>query len=145
MKVLHLAPGRKCDVWALCEEDDTCRVLETLKTVRREHPDLVETILALLLEEVPNDGPPLADPYRAKRLYRDLYELKADKAITRREHIGLRIAFFFDFFDRVVICAHAFCKRGSSTPQADLDFALRERARYFEEKDELEFVTEVLR
>ncbi len=143
MKVLHLAQGRKYDVWAMCDDDENCPVLETLTAARLEHPDLVETITALLLEEVPNGGPPLHDPRRAKRLYRDLlYELKADKDISRRGHVGLRIVFFFDGFldGEVVVCTNAFHKTGSSTPEADLERALRERARYFAEKGELEFV-----
>jgi len=145
MKVLHLAKGRKYYVWAMCDDDDSCQVLETLKAVNMEHPDLVETITAILYEVVPDEGPPL-DGYRAKMLHRDiLYELKADKDVTRRKHVGLRIAFFFDDFSDgpVVVCTNAFCKHGSSTPETDLDTVLVLRARYFEEKDELEFVTEV--
>lgn len=145
MKVLHLAHGRKYDVWALCNDDEVCQVLEALQRISAEHSDLIATITALLLEVVPNEGPPLDDPRRAKRLFRDLlYELKADKDISRRQHVGIRIAFFFDEFygGDVVICTNAFPKTGTNTPEEALDMALRERARYFEEKDHLEFVTE---
>jgi hypothetical protein len=139
MKVLHLAQGRKYTVWALCDDDETCQVMETLTKVRMEHPDLVETMLPLLLEVVPNDGPPLEDRRRAKMVYRNvLYELKADKYVARRQHFGLRVIFFLD--GAVVVCAHAFCKSGG-TPQESLDIALAGRARYFEEKGNLEFVT----
>jgi hypothetical protein len=144
MKVLHLEEGCKYYVWAMCGEDGSCQVMEELRRVRAEHPDLVDTILALLLEITPNEGPPLDDPYRAKMLYRDrLYELKADKEIARRKRLGLRIAFFFDNYHGgpVVICTNAFCKTGS-TPQECLDLAETERARYYGEKDDLEFVTE---
>jgi hypothetical protein len=143
MKVLYLAPGRKYDVWALCNEEEVCQVLEELQRIGGQHPDLVEAIMALLLEVVPNDGPPLDDPRRAKRLYRNLlYELKVDKDISRREHVGIRVAFFFDVFygGEVVVCTNAFPKTGSSTPEGELDTALRERARYFEERDNLEFI-----
>lgn len=143
MKVLPLARGCKYDVWVICDEDDSCQVFKTLAEVRKEHPDLVETITAVL-DMVPDEGPPL-DGYRAKMLYRDvLYELKATKTV-RRKQLGLRIAFFFDEFcgGPVVVCSNAFLKYGSSTPDADLDTAQVLRLRYFEERDELEFVTEV--
>jgi phage-related protein len=115
---------------------------------RIDHPDLADTIMALLLEEVPNEGPPLDDPRRAKRLFRDiLYEVKADKG-TRKLHVGLRVAFFYDCFDKpVIICAHAFRKSGgSNTPETDLDRALERRSTYFEHKQEnkLEFMIEAL-
>lgn len=143
MKVAHLETGDKYDVWVICNEDDSCPVLDVLAKAKTEHPDLVEPIMALLLEVVPNEGPPLHDPRRAKVLYRDLlYELKADIDVSRRLHIGLRVAFFFD--GPVVVCAHAFHKTGSSTPENELDLALLERARYFEHRHELEFVTEGL-
>ena len=138
MKVLHLAAGRKHDVWAMCGDDGTCQVLEVLRAVPDEHRDLVETVLALLYEVTPTDGPPLHDPRRAKMLYRDLvYELKADKDLPRRKHLGLRIAFFFD--GPIIVCTNAFLKSGG-TPQAALDTALLERARYYEERHEREFV-----
>jgi hypothetical protein len=139
MKVLHLTKGRKYDIWAMCSDDDTCQVLEFLRAVPVEHTDLVETIAALLYEVAPHEAPPLDDPRRAKMLYRDLiYELKADKDLPRRKHLGLRIAFFFD--GSVLICTNAFLK-SRGTPQAELDKALLERARYYEGKHELEFVT----
>jgi hypothetical protein len=141
MKVLHLATGRKYYVWAVCDDEGSCQVLETLKAVNMEHPDLVGSILALLYEVVPHEGPPFHDPRRAKWLYRDLLaELKADKDVTRREHAGLRLVFFIDEFHGgpVIVCTNAFSKSGGSTPEECLDFALRERARYFEEKSELE-------
>jgi phage-related protein len=148
MKVAHLAPGRKFDVWVLCADDDTCPVLDVLAQARAEHPDLTDTIMALRLEEVPNEGPPLDDPRRAKVLFRDiLYEVKADQDITRKLHVGLRVAFFYDCFDKpVIVYAHAFRKSGSSTPEADLDTALEKRSTYFEHKHEnkLEFMTETL-
>lgn len=143
MKVLPLAHGCKYDVWVVCDEDGSCQVLETLAEVKKEHPDLVETITAIL-DIVPDEGPPL-DGYRAKMLYRDLlYEFKANKDVHRK-HLGLRIAFFFDTFfgGPVVVCTNAFLKHGSSTPAAALDAAQLLRARYFDERDELEFVTEV--
>ena len=141
MKVLHLRSGRKYAVWAMCDDDETCQVLETLKSVGREHSDLVEAISALLFEEVPDQGPPFHDSLRAKMLYRDiLFELKATKVIERAP-VGLRIAFFIDneYFDGpVVICTNAFFKRGTSTPGESLTLALMERARYFSEKNQME-------
>ncbi len=143
MKVLHLAPGRKYDVWAMCDEDEFCQVVETLKRVHVEHSDLVETISALLFEEVPKEGPPLHDPLRAKMLYRDiLYELKATKTVNRK-HLGLRIVFFFDSSlvgGPVVVCTNAFCKSGGATPADALDLALTERSRYFAEKRQMEIL-----
>ena len=142
MKVLLLAEGGKYDVWALCGDDDSCQVLEMLKLARVEHPDLVDAITAHLYEVVPEQGPVL-DGIRGKRLYHDiLFELKEDKPL-RRARVGLRIVFFYD--DKfsggsVVVCTSAFIKRSSSTPNAELDKALSLRAKYFQEKDELEFV-----
>src|SRR5215213_11237852 len=132
MKVAHLETGDKYAVWSMCNEDDTCPVIEVLKEVSAEHPDLVATITAMLFEEVPDKGPPLDDPLRAKALYYDLlYELKADKDVARRKHLGLRVAFFEDTFDDgpVIICAHAFLK-SRGTPDRDVQVALAERSRY---------------
>ena len=138
MKVLHVAFGHKYYVWALCDEDGTCQVMEKLKEVSRDHRDLVEPILALLNEVVPNEGPPLHDEYRAKRVYRDIiYELKADKT-KNRNHFGMRVLFFFSSLEPVVVCTNAFSKSGN-TPPEELDLALRERARFYEEHDQLEF------
>lgn len=143
MKVLLLAEGGKYDVWALCGNDDSCQVLEVLKLVRAEHPDLVDAITAHLYESVPEQGPFL-DGIRGKMLYRDiLFELKEDKSLGRRARIGLRIVFFYDdeFSDGpVVVCTTAFIKHSSSTPISELDKALSLRGKYFQEKDELEFV-----
>lgn len=141
MKVLYVASGRKYDVWAMCSEDDTCQVMETLQEISRDHRDLVEPLLVLLMEVVPNEGPPLHDEYRAKVVYRDLiYELKADKTTPTRKHLGLRVMFFFSPYEQVVVCTNAFCKSGNTPPEL-LDIALRERARFHEEHDHLEFVT----
>jgi hypothetical protein len=139
MKVLHLAPGSKYDLWVMCEDDDTCQVMEFLEGVSAEHPDLVEAIV-VLFDVIPNEGPPLDDPRRAKMLYRNIiFELKADKDLPRREHLGLRVAFFFD--GSVIVCTNAFFK-SRGTPEEELEQALLERSRYYEGKDELEFVLE---
>ena len=141
MKVLHLAHGRKFYVWAICDDSGACQVMEMLMKAQEEHGDLVDAILPLLTEEVPNNGPPLEDPRRAKVLYRDiLYELKADKHLPHRKRLGLRVTFFFD--GPVVVCANAFYKDSSSTPPDALEKALEERARYLQGKEELEFLEE---
>ena len=138
MKVLHVAFGSKYYVWAICAEDGTCQVMEKLAEVSRDHLDLVEPILALLREVVPNEGPPLHDEYRAKMVFRDIiYEFKADKMVNR-EHLGLRIMFFFSDIDQAVVCTNAFTKSGS-TPLEELENALCERSRFYEEHDLLEF------
>jgi hypothetical protein len=145
MKVMVLAEGRKYDVWGMCTDDERCQVLELLPEVGEEHPDLVSTMMALLRGVVPDEGPPLYDEFRAKMLYRDvLFELKADKDLPRRKHLGLRVAFFFvnEFTGGpVVVCTNAFTKHGSSTPQEYIDYALSERSRFYQEIDELEFVS----
>src|SRR3712207_5895599 len=123
MKVLHVEAGSKYYVWAMCDDDGTCQVMEKLEEIRGDHLDLVEPILALLYEVVPNEGPPLYDEYRAKMVYRDkIFELKADKT-TNRDHLGLRIMFFFSDHEPVVVCTNAFTKSGN-TPPEQLDIAL---------------------
>lgn len=140
MRLLHLAAGRKHVVWAICDESGGCQVLEMLMKAAAEHADLAEDMMALLLEEVPDAGPPLGDSRKAKRLYRDfLYELKADKGSGRGGRLGLRVAFFFDG-PTVVVCTNAFYK-SSSTPPDQHKAALDARLTYFEAKErgELEF------
>lgn len=112
--------------------------MEKLEEVSEDHLDLVEPVLALLHEVVPNEGPPLDDEYRAKMVFRDtIYELKADKTVNR-EHLGLRVMFFFSDSDQAVVCTNAFTKSGN-TPPEELDTALCERSRFYEEHDQLEF------
>src|SRR3712207_5785959 len=136
MKVLHVAFGRKYYVWAMCADDGTCQVMEKLEEVSRDHLDLVEPILALLSEVVPNEGPPLHDEYRAKMVYRDvIYELKADKTISG-DHLGLRIMFFLSDHEPVVVCTNAFTKSGT-TPPEQVETALLERSRFYEDHDNL--------
>lgn len=147
MRLIQLAAGRKYGVWAVCDEmdDETCQVLEMLLVrVLEEHPDLQEMMTPLLFEEVPNEGPPFDDPRRAKRLYREiLWELKADKGSGTKNHIGLRIAFFFDDTEPdQIICTNAFYKQ-ENTPQQELDKALAERARYFTDKSNHRLVPEL--
>jgi hypothetical protein len=138
MKVLHVAHGRKFDVWAMCGEGGECQVMDTLLEVSREHPDLATPIAVLLNEVVPHEGPPLHDEYRAKMVYHGLlYELKSDKTVGRK-HLGLRVLFFFH--GEIIVCTNAFLKSGN-TSQDVVDLALYERTRFHEEYDSLEFVT----
>jgi hypothetical protein len=132
MRLLHLAAGHKYVVWAVCD-GNACQVLDMFMKVQEEHPDLAEDMGALLFEVVPKVGPPLDDSRRAKRLYRDiLYELKANKLVGGGKQLGFRVAFFFDG-PSLIVCTNAFYK-AQSTPQAALNLALGEQARYFEAK-----------
>lgn len=135
MRLIHLAAGRKQSIWAVVGEDGRCQVLEMLLVqALEEHPDLAETMMALLFEVVPDAGPPLGDPRKAKRLYRDiLFELKVDRGVGVGKHVGLRVVFFFDE-PATIICTNAFYK-SHSTPQTELDAALVQRRHYFEAKE----------
>jgi hypothetical protein len=146
MKVLFLAGGRKYDVLALCDDDDTCQVLDMLRAADRDHPDLVARMTAHLYQMVPDQGPQL-DGYRGKELYDDfLYELREEKNVGRGKYVGLRLAFFFDHSyhgGSVIVCTNAFYKLGSSTPEPELTRALTLRAEYLQNRDELEWITEL--
>lgn len=145
MRLVHLAVGRKHVVWAVSDENGGCQVLDMLIRAMDEYPGLTDAMMALLLEVVPDTGPPFEDPRRAKRLYRDLlYELKADQDLGRRQHLGLRVVFFFDDEDATrIVCTNAFYKE-RATPQHELELALLERARYFEAKRRNQLELELL-
>jgi hypothetical protein len=132
MKLFEVA-ARRFSVLAVYGEDGSCQVMNKMVRVSREHQELAQQMAALLYEEVPDKGPP-ADPMRFSSLYEGvIYELKAVEYITRNERLGLRIACFFDG-ERTIICTNAFYKR-ETTPTGAVGLALRERRRYFQDKD----------
>jgi hypothetical protein len=135
MILQHLASDR-FEVWAACDDQGICQVVEMLQSVQSDYPRLAAEMGALLLRQVPEHGPPYDDPQRFGRLYDDLiYELKGceydDPAKRKHKKVGLRVAFFFDGTSRI-ICTNAFYKT-RRTPPAEKARALRERERYFAE------------
>jgi len=133
MKLFDVAgPGRHFSVWAIFNEDGHCQVMEKMRKVSREYQDLAQQMALLLYEEVPNNGPP-EDPMRLHELYGELiYEFLAVEFVTQTERKGFRIACFFDGL--IVVCTNAFYKTGT-TPRDQVNLSLRERERYFRDKD----------
>jgi hypothetical protein len=131
MKLFEVA-ARRFSVLVVYNEEGSCQVMEKMRRVRVEHQDLAYQMGVLLYQEIPDRGLP-DDPRRFGRLYDEMiYELKALEYVTPSERLGFRIACFFD--GEAIVCTNAFYKK-DKTPPDQVSLALRERARYFRDKD----------
>ena len=116
MDLRFLMEGQAFTVYAIMQGEDVAEYLAVLEAHNVQSHDQIVRRLQQLAERGPSRK---KDEFNY--LGHDLYEAKA-KA-------GPRVVFFYDK-NRIVICSHAFDKRGQKTPQKEIKRAMSRKRDY---------------
>ena len=108
-------------IFALGDESE-CPTLDFLKQLGVEDPREFAKVQARL-DQTSHNGPPHNES-QCNALGNGCFELKTKK---------VRLACFWDA-GRLILCSHAFVKRGQKTPKLELERLYANKERYFKEK-----------
>jgi hypothetical protein len=139
MKLLKLAELGFTVLAVYDENDDECRVLASLRSISA-HNQAATRMLHKLMNHIPEAGPNYRNPEKVKKLKGapGIWEFREQP----KKGPKVRTLFFKDG-NQMIICTNAFEKRGEART-ADVDLAIREKDRYFEDKRRSRIEIEIL-
>lgn len=132
MKLRTIGSGR-WKVFAICDDDGSCQILDFLQNLQPE--SLSRRMLSLLEQKVPANGPPHNE---------EISKYLDDKILEFRKsaHDGkqLRVLWFYDK-GQIIICTQAFVK-AERTPPGAIDTAkdLKNKYIYARENNAIEII-----
>lgn len=123
MKVIEKPRRGKFHVFAVCSDRGDCELLDYLNGLDPSLQASCDKLLAIL-ERAAEHGTARIPSEKCHTIADEIFQLTGG---------DLRVAWFYDQ-GRMIVCSHAYLKKGQKTKAADKKKALRAKADYFDAK-----------